>query len=97
MTFFLNKREEILLDIVIDLEKILMTIFKTCNKKEKILKYFIIYFPELDVKSFCKILGPLSYSKIKHLRLDGNRNITHTSLPPNMYECLRVANEITVN
>lgn len=51
---------------------------------------------KLDVKSFCKILGPLSYSKIKHLRLDGNR-ITHTSLPPNMYECLRVANEITVN
>ncbi|CAK6443117.1 unnamed protein product [Pipistrellus nathusii] len=52
---------------------------------------------KLDVKSFCKILGPFSYSKIKHLRLDGNRNITHTSLPANMYECLRVANEITVN
>ncbi|EPY84072.1 lumican [Camelus ferus] len=51
---------------------------------------------EFEVKSFCKILGPLSYSKIKHLRLDGNR-LTHTSLPPDMYECLRVANEITVN
>ncbi|KAM5335632.1 lumican [Glossophaga mutica] len=51
---------------------------------------------KFDVKSFCKILGPLSYSKIKHLRLDGN-NISHTNLPPEMYECLRVANEITVN
>ncbi|XP_037369788.1 lumican [Talpa occidentalis] len=51
---------------------------------------------KFDVKSFCKILGPLSYSKIKHLRLDGNP-LTHSSLPPDMYECLRVANEITVN
>ncbi|XP_004700460.1 lumican [Echinops telfairi] len=51
---------------------------------------------KFEVKSFCKILGPLTYSKIKHLRLDGNR-LTHTSLPPDMYECLRVANEITVN
>lgn len=74
-----------------------MTILSHVIKKKKLLKYFILYFPELEVKSFCKILGPLSYSKIKHLRLDGNRNITHTSLPPNMYECLRVANEITVN
>lgn len=51
---------------------------------------------KFEVKSFCKILGPLSYSKIKHLRLDGNR-LTHINLPPDMYECLRVANEITVN
>lgn len=51
---------------------------------------------KFEVKSFCKILGPLSYSKIKHLRLDGN-HITQMSLPPDMYECLRVANEITVN
>lgn len=51
---------------------------------------------KFDVKSFCKILGPLSYSKIKHLRLDGNP-LTQSSLPPDMYECLRVANEITVN
>ncbi|XP_049639689.1 lumican [Suncus etruscus] len=50
---------------------------------------------KFEVKSFCKILGPLSYSKIKHLRLDGN-NLTQTSLPPDMYDCLRVANEITV-
>ncbi|XP_048214348.1 lumican [Perognathus longimembris pacificus] len=51
---------------------------------------------KFDVKSFCKILGPLSYSKIKHLRLDGNP-LTHSSLPPDMYECLRMANEITVD
>ncbi|KAL1774777.1 lumican [Sigmodon hispidus] len=51
---------------------------------------------KFEVKSFCKILGPLSYSKIQHLRLDGNP-LTQSSLPPDMYECLRVANEITVN
>lgn len=51
---------------------------------------------EFDVKSFCKILGPLSYSKIKHLRLDGNP-LTQSSLPPDMYECLRAANEININ
>lgn len=50
---------------------------------------------KFELKSFCKILGPLSYSKIKHLRLDGN-NLTQTSLPPDMYDCLRVAYEITV-
>lgn len=51
---------------------------------------------KFDVKSFCKILGPLSYSNIKHLRLDGN-HLTQSSLPPDMYECLRIANEITIN
>ncbi|XP_008579757.1 PREDICTED: lumican [Galeopterus variegatus] len=51
---------------------------------------------KFDVKSFCRILGPLSYSKMKHLRLDGNR-ITQTNLPPDMYECLRVAKDITIN
>ncbi|XP_006889571.1 PREDICTED: lumican [Elephantulus edwardii] len=51
---------------------------------------------KFEVKSFCKILGPESFSKIKHLRLDGN-HITQMSLPPDMYECLRVANEIAVN
>ncbi|XP_057613971.1 lumican [Chionomys nivalis] len=51
---------------------------------------------KFDVKSFCKILGPLSYSKIKHLRLDGNP-LTQSSLPPDMYECLRAANEININ
>lgn len=60
------------------------------------MKFSILYFPEFDVKSFCKILGPLSYSKIKHLRLDGNR-LTQSSLPHDMYECLRVLSEITVN
>ncbi|MEJ1277073.1 lumican [Cricetulus griseus] len=40
---------------------------------------------KFDVKSFCKILGPLSYSKIKHLRLDGNP-LTQSNLPPDM-EC----------
>ncbi|XP_004602884.1 lumican [Sorex araneus] len=50
---------------------------------------------KFDTKSFCKILSPVSFSKIKHLRLDGNR-LTQSSLPPDMYECLRMANEITI-
>lgn len=48
---------------------------------------------KFEVKSFCKVLGPLSYSRVKHLRLDGNR-LTQSSIPVDMYECLRVATEI---
>ncbi|XP_051857061.1 lumican [Antechinus flavipes] len=50
---------------------------------------------KFEVKSFCRILGPLSYSKVKHLRLDGNL-INRAKLPSEMYDCLRVANEITL-
>ncbi|XP_038612905.1 lumican [Tachyglossus aculeatus] len=47
------------------------------------------------VSSFCKILGPFTYSKVKHLRLDGNK-IKRSNLPSEMYECLRLANDITL-
>ncbi|XP_043823850.1 lumican [Dromiciops gliroides] len=50
---------------------------------------------KFEVKSFCRVLGPLSYSKVKHLRLDGNL-LSQSKLPSEMYDCLRVANDITL-
>ncbi|XP_074840092.1 lumican [Carettochelys insculpta] len=50
---------------------------------------------KFPVSSFCKVVGPLTYSKIKHLRLDGN-NITRADLPQEMYNCLRVAADISL-
>ncbi|XP_069084900.1 lumican isoform X2 [Pleurodeles waltl] len=48
---------------------------------------------KFTVSSFCKVIGPLDYSRIKHLRLDGN-NITRADLPQEMYTCLRQASDI---
>ncbi|KAK1168822.1 lumican [Acipenser oxyrinchus oxyrinchus] len=48
---------------------------------------------KFDLASFCKITGPLNFSKLKHLRLDGN-NITHNDLPVDMSNCLRQASEV---
>ncbi|XP_053572882.1 lumican [Bombina bombina] len=48
---------------------------------------------KFTLNSFCKVIGPLEYSRIRHLRLDGN-NITRSELPQEMYSCLRIASEI---
>ncbi|XP_067110234.1 lumican [Osmerus mordax] len=48
---------------------------------------------KFDLESFCKFSGPLNYSRLKHLRLDGN-NVTHTSMPDDAANCLRQASEI---
>ncbi|XP_030576550.1 lumican [Archocentrus centrarchus] len=48
---------------------------------------------KFDLSSFCKFMGPLNYSRLKHLRLDGN-NITHSSMPPDSVNCLRQASDI---
>ncbi|MGH0147093.1 UNVERIFIED_CONTAM: hypothetical protein FKN15_021976 [Acipenser sinensis] len=48
---------------------------------------------KFDLASFCKITGPLNYSRLRHLRLDGN-NITHNDLPVDMSNCLRQASEV---
>ncbi|KAG9490425.1 lumican [Eleutherodactylus coqui] len=48
---------------------------------------------KFDVSSFCKIIGPLDYSRIKHLRLDGN-NITRADFPQELHNCLRMASDI---
>ncbi|XP_063164992.1 lumican [Candoia aspera] len=50
---------------------------------------------KFSVNSFCKVVGILAYSRVTHLRLDGN-NITRADLPPEMYNCLRVATEISL-
>ncbi|RXM27302.1 Lumican [Acipenser ruthenus] len=48
---------------------------------------------KFDLASFCKITGPLNYSRLKHLRLDGN-NITRNDLPVDISNCLRQASEV---
>lgn len=48
---------------------------------------------KFDLASFCKFIGPLNYSRLKHLRLDAN-NITHSSMPPDSSNCLRQASDI---
>ncbi|XP_073410379.1 lumican [Dendrobates tinctorius] len=48
---------------------------------------------KFDLSSFCKVVGPLEYSRVKHLRLDGN-NITRADLPQEMHNCLRMASDV---
>ncbi|XP_073324150.1 lumican [Pagrus major] len=48
-----------------------------------------------NVTSFCREVGPLSYSRMKVLRLDGNK-MTYQQLPPDWVYCLRVLERIFV-
>ncbi|KAJ8007187.1 hypothetical protein DPEC_G00114930 [Dallia pectoralis] len=51
---------------------------------------------KFDLASICKFSGPLNYSRLKHLRLDGN-NITQADLPDESTNCLRQASDIIVS
>lgn len=48
---------------------------------------------KFDLSSFCKVVGPLEYSRVRTLRLDGN-NITRAELPQELHNCLRMASDI---
>lgn len=48
---------------------------------------------EFNLENICKFTGPLNYSRLKHLRLDGN-NVTHSSMPSESVNCLRQASDI---
>ncbi|KAM7367171.1 hypothetical protein PAMP_015095 [Pampus punctatissimus] len=48
---------------------------------------------KFDLGSFCKFIGPVNFSHLKHLRLDAN-NITHNSMPVDYSNCLRQASDI---
>uniref|UniRef100_UPI0037E96D68 lumican n=1 Tax=Semicossyphus pulcher TaxID=241346 RepID=UPI0037E96D68 len=50
---------------------------------------------EFNVTSFCREVGPTSYSRMKILRLDGNK-MTYQHLPPDWVFCLRVLERIYV-
>ncbi|KAJ8381623.1 hypothetical protein SKAU_G00024010 [Synaphobranchus kaupii] len=50
---------------------------------------------KFDLGSFCKVIGPVNYSKLRHLRLDGN-HLTRSSVPFDVSNCLRQAAELTV-
>eukprot|EP00066_Takifugu_rubripes_P007907 XP_003973745.2 PREDICTED: lumican-like [Takifugu rubripes] len=46
-----------------------------------------------NTTSFCREVGPLSYSRMKVLRLDGN-NMSYQQIPPDWMLCLRVLQSI---
>ncbi|XP_014009134.1 lumican isoform X1 [Salmo salar] len=48
---------------------------------------------KFNLENICKFSGPLNYSRLKHLRLDGN-NLTHADLPHDSSNCLRQASDI---
>ncbi|CAK6955776.1 lumican [Scomber scombrus] len=50
---------------------------------------------EFNMTSFCREVGPLSYSRLKILRLDGNK-MSHQHLPPDWVFCLRVLHSIYI-
>lgn len=50
---------------------------------------------KFDVSSFCKVVSPVSFSKIKDLRLDGN-NLTPQSMPFEASQCLPLATDIEI-
>ncbi|XP_056294551.1 lumican [Pseudoliparis swirei] len=50
---------------------------------------------EFNVSSFCREWGPLSYSRVKILRLEGNR-MSYQQLPSNWAFCLRVLESIYI-
>ncbi|XP_066559350.1 lumican [Amia ocellicauda] len=50
---------------------------------------------EFNVTSFCRSVSPLRFSRMRILRLDGNR-LSYHQLPPNWVQCLRVLRAIYV-
>ncbi|XP_068451159.1 lumican [Clinocottus analis] len=50
---------------------------------------------EFNVSSFCREVGPLSYSRMKILRLDGNK-MSYQQLPSDWVFCLRVLESIYI-
>ncbi|KAG9260529.1 lumican-like [Astyanax mexicanus] len=50
---------------------------------------------EFNVSSLCRTVGPTSYSRLKILRLDGNKMAYH-QLPPDWVYCLRVLHNIYI-
>ncbi|XP_074531089.1 lumican [Halichoeres trimaculatus] len=48
-----------------------------------------------NLTSLCREVGPLSYSRMKILRLDGNK-MTHQQLPPDWVFCLRVLQSLYI-
>nr|XP_046240116.1 lumican isoform X2 [Scatophagus argus] len=49
----------------------------------------------LNMTSFCREVGPLSYSRVKVLRLDGNK-LSYQQFPPDWVFCLRVLESIYI-
>ncbi|XP_052425676.1 lumican-like [Carassius gibelio] len=50
---------------------------------------------EFNVNSFCRTVGPTSFSRLKILRLDGNK-LEYHKLPPDWVFCLRVLQNIYI-
>ncbi|KAJ8391153.1 hypothetical protein AAFF_G00095820 [Aldrovandia affinis] len=50
---------------------------------------------EFNVTSFCRTVGPQDYSRMRILRLDGNKMASH-QLPPDWVMCLRVLHHLYI-
>lgn len=62
------------------------------------LQYFYLEANQIqafNITSFCREVGPLSYSRMKILRLDGNKMV-YQQLPPDWVFCLRVLHHIYI-
>lgn len=61
----------------------------------KSLPVFCLLTTEFNLTSFCREVGPLSYSRMKILRLDGNK-MSYQQLPSDWVFCLRVLESIYI-
>ncbi|XP_075996983.1 lumican [Genypterus blacodes] len=72
-----------------------LTLIPTVHTSLEYLYLEVNQIQEFNVTSFCREVGPLSYSRMKILRLDGNK-MSYQQLPPDWVFCLRALHHIYI-